>query len=64
MKPLLRTKSVSTKLSEEEFVALEALAQARKLTRFSKWVGAKLLEPDEGARTRFCWASFWPCGRS
>jgi hypothetical protein len=44
VKPPLRTKSVGTKVSEEEFAALEARAQARKLT-LSEWVRAKLLEP-------------------
>jgi hypothetical protein len=48
MKPPLRTKSVSTKVSEEEFVALESRARARKLT-LSEWVRAELLEPkDDG----------------
>jgi hypothetical protein len=40
MKPPLRTKSVSTKVSEEEFVALESRARARKLT-LSEWVRAE-----------------------
>jgi len=44
LKPPLRIKSVSTKVSEEEFAALEALARARKLT-LSEWVRAELLEP-------------------
>ena len=44
MKPPLRTKSVGTKVSEEEFAALEARARARKLT-LSEWVRAELLEP-------------------
>jgi predicted secreted protein len=47
MKPPLRIKSVSTKVSEEEFAALEARAQARKLT-LSEWVRAELLEPRGG----------------
>ena len=47
MKPPLRTKSVSTKVSEEEFVALESRARARKLT-LSEWVRAELLEPRGG----------------
>jgi hypothetical protein len=38
---------VSTKVSEEEFAALEARARARKLT-LSEWVRAELLEPREG----------------
>lgn len=49
MKPPLRTKSVSTKVSEEEFVALESRARARKLT-LSEWVRAELLEPRGGER--------------
>jgi hypothetical protein len=47
MKPPLRIKSVSTKVSEEEFVALESRARARKLT-LSEWVRAELLEPRGG----------------
>jgi hypothetical protein len=39
---------VSTKVSEEEFAALEARARARKLT-LSEWVRAELLEPHDGA---------------
>jgi hypothetical protein len=35
---------VSTKVSEEEFAALEARARARKLT-LSEWVRAELMEP-------------------
>ena len=50
MKPPLRIKSVGTKVSEEEFAALEVRARARKLT-LSEWVRAELLEPraDDGA---------------
>jgi hypothetical protein len=44
VKPPLRTKSVGTKVSEEEFSDLEAKARARKLT-LSEWVRAELLEP-------------------
>jgi hypothetical protein len=44
MKPPLRIKSVSTKVSEEEFAGLESRARARKLT-LSEWVRAELLEP-------------------
>lgn len=47
LKPPLRTKSVGTKVSEEEFVALESRARARKLT-LSEWVRAELLEPRGG----------------
>ena len=48
MKPPLRTKSVSTKVSEEEFAELESRARSRKLT-LSEWVRAELLEPrDDG----------------
>jgi len=39
---------VSTKVSEEEFVALEACARARKLT-LSEWVRAELLERHDDA---------------
>ena len=52
MKPPLRIKSVSTKVSEEEFAALETRARARKLT-LSEWVRAELLEP----RTDGCGAA-------
>jgi len=48
LKPPLRIKSVSTKVSEEEFAALEARARARKLT-LSEWVRAELMEPREGS---------------
>ena len=50
MKPPLRTKSVGTKVSEEEFAAVEARARGWKLT-LSEWVRAELLEPrgDGGA---------------
>lgn len=44
LKPPLRIKSVSTKVSEEEFAALVARARARKLT-LSEWVRAELMEP-------------------
>ena len=43
VKPPLRTKSVGTKVSEEEFAALETRARARQLT-LSEWVRAELLE--------------------
>ena len=39
---------MSTKVSEEEFAALEARARARKLT-LSEWVRAELLEAHDGA---------------
>ena len=52
LKPPLRIKSVSTKVSEEEFAALEARARARKLT-LSEWVREALLaapvEPGMGS---------------
>ena len=38
---------MSTKVSEEEFAALESRARARKLT-LSEWVRAELLEPRNG----------------
>ncbi len=56
MKPPLRTRSVGTKVSEEEFAALETCARARKLT-LSEWVRAQLLEPTMGC----CWGRLWPC---
>jgi hypothetical protein len=42
MKPPLRTKSIGTKVSEEEFSALEARARAVELT-LSEWVRDVLL---------------------
>lgn len=42
----LRNKSVGTKVTEAEFVALEIQARARKLT-LSEWVRAELLEPKQ-----------------
>ena len=44
MRPPLRTKSVGTKVTEDEFAELESRARARKLT-LSEWVRAELLEP-------------------
>jgi hypothetical protein len=41
MKPPLRTKSVGTRVSEEEFAALETRARARKLT-LSEWCQPEL----------------------
>ena len=46
MKAPLRTKSIGTKVSEEEFAALEATARAADMT-LSEWVRAVLLAaPD------------------
>jgi len=42
MKAPLRTKSIGTKVSEEEFAALEAMARAAEMT-LSEWVRAVLL---------------------
>jgi hypothetical protein len=42
MKAPLRTKSIGTKVSEEEFAALEATARAADMT-LSEWVRAVLL---------------------
>ncbi len=42
MKAPLRTKSIGTKVSEEEFAALEASARAADMT-LSEWVRAVLL---------------------
>jgi hypothetical protein len=42
MKAPLRTKSIGTKVSEEEFAALEATARAANMT-LSEWVRAVLL---------------------
>ena len=54
MKPPLRTKSVGTKVSEEEFAALEECARQADMT-LSEWVRAALLSapgvelPDDEA---------------
>ena len=45
VKASLRTKSVGTKVSDEEYAALEARARAENLT-LSEWVRARLLAPD------------------
>jgi hypothetical protein len=45
VKASLRTKSIGTKVSDEEFAALEARARAENLT-LSEWTRAKLLESD------------------
>jgi hypothetical protein len=46
MKAPLRTKSIGTKVSEEEFASLEATARAADMT-LSEWVRAVLLAaPD------------------
>ena len=47
VKASLRTKSVGTKVSDEEYAALEARARAENLT-LSEWMRARLLEPDGG----------------
>ena len=49
MKPPLRTKSVGTKVSEEEFAALEGRARAAGLT-LSEWVRKALLAEPEADR--------------
>ena len=45
VKASLRTKSVGTKVSDEEYAALEARARAENLT-LSEWVRARVLAPD------------------
>ena len=50
MKPTIRTKSVGTKVSEEQFAALEARAHAQKLT-LSEWVRAELLKTNDEVGT-------------
>jgi hypothetical protein len=45
VKLALRSKSVGTKVTEAEFAALEARAQAQSLT-LSEWVRTELLEPS------------------
>ena len=46
MKAPLRTKSIGTKVSEEEFAALEATARSADMT-LSEWVRAVLLSAPE-----------------
>ena len=50
VKASLRTKSVGTKVSDEEFAALEARARAENLT-LSEWMRAQLLEPSADGGT-------------
>ena len=50
VKASLRTKSVGTKVSDEEFAALEARARAENLT-LSEWVRTQLLEPSADGGT-------------
>jgi len=50
VKASLRTKSVGTKVSDEEYAALEARARAENLT-LSEWMRAQLLEPSAGGGT-------------
>ena len=50
MKPSIRIKSVGTKVSEEQFSALESRAHARNLT-LSEWVRAELLKTNDGGST-------------
>lgn len=47
MKPSIRIKSVGTKVSEEQFAALESRAHAQNLT-LSEWVRAELLNSNNG----------------
>ena len=48
VKPLLRTKSIGTKVSDEEYAALEKLAQARGLT-LGEWCREVMLASANGA---------------
>jgi hypothetical protein len=47
VKPSIRIKSVGTKVSEEQFAALESRAHAQNLT-LSEWVRAELLNSNNG----------------
>lgn len=53
MKPSIRIKSIGTKVSGEQFSALESRAHARNLT-LSEWVRAELLKTNEGGSTVTC----------
>lgn len=46
MKPSTRIKSVGTKVTEEQFAALESRAHAKKLT-LSEWVRVELLKTND-----------------
>jgi hypothetical protein len=50
VKPSIRIKSIGTKVSEEQFSALESHAHARNLT-LSEWVRAELLKTNDGSVT-------------
>jgi mobilization protein NikA len=50
MKPAFRTRSVGTKVTEEEYAQLETCALARRLS-ISEWCRAVLLERAEGAKS-------------
>jgi hypothetical protein len=50
VKPSIRTKSVGTKVSEEQFSALESRAHAHNLT-LSEWVRTELLKTNDGGGT-------------
>ena len=65
VKPVFRRKSIGTKVSEEEYARLEALAGGRAM---SEWVREVLLRELDGRRrgppTRPCWRRSWRCVRS
>lgn len=49
MKPSIRTRSIGTKISQEQFAALEAQAHTRQLT-LSEWVRGELLKTNDGSK--------------
>jgi hypothetical protein len=77
VKPPLRTKTLGTKVSEEQFAQLEAAASERGLT-LSEWCRETLLasvkgegeksadhsSASAGPARRRSWRSWWRCGRS
>ena len=65
MQPLVRTKSVGTKVSEAEFALLEERARGAGM-RLAEWMREALLSaPMTSGPTpaRLRWAKSWPFGR-
>ena len=66
VRAVLRTKSVTTKVTEAEYVRLEELAQVTGVN-MSEWIRGRLLSRDIGEHTarrrrRFL-RRFWLCGQ-
>ena len=56
-----RTKSIGTKVTDEEYARLEALAGEQTI---SEWVRAVLLKAARLPPSRFYWPSCWRFARS